>query len=226
MSTTTTPLPRYKLIFYVPYPSLSLCKSAIFAAGAGSYPGGKYTQTCFEIPGTGQFLPNNSAKPNIGEVGKLERVEEMRVETICVGRDVVEKAVDALKKAHPYEEVAYEVYRMEDVWIKRWCVDHWPFCCCMVILTAPLELSHCLCRRYLKSLREHLSQQHQNLHFQGAGLACFAEIPADASVAKQQRDRWARNDNRRSKLFYQCYPSLKENKNKPLYTPCTLWLTH
>lgn len=112
---TTTPLTRYKLIFYVPYPSLSLCKSAIFAAGAGSYPGGKYTQTCFEIPGVGQFLSNKGAKPNIGEVGKLERVEEMKVETICVGRDVVEKAVDALKKAHPYEEVAYEVYRMEDV---------------------------------------------------------------------------------------------------------------
>ena len=63
----------------------------------------------------GQFLPSEGATPNIGEVGKLERVEEMRVETICVGRIVMERAVEALKKAHPYEEVAYEIYRMEDV---------------------------------------------------------------------------------------------------------------
>jgi len=69
----------------------------------------------FESSGTGQFLPGEGAVPNIGAVGKLERVEEMRVEVLCVGRDVMVGAVGALKKAHPYEEVAYEVYKLEDV---------------------------------------------------------------------------------------------------------------
>ena len=52
----------------------------------------------FESPGIGQFLPGVGATPNIGEVGKLERVEEMRVEVLCVGRDVMVGAVEALKR--------------------------------------------------------------------------------------------------------------------------------
>ena len=70
---------------------------------------------CFETPGTGQFQPNKGAVPNIGTVGKLERVDEMRVEVLCVGRDVMVGAVGALKNAHPYEEPAYEVYKLEDI---------------------------------------------------------------------------------------------------------------
>ncbi|MCJ1223988.1 adenine deaminase [Toensbergia leucococca] len=112
---TPTPYPRYKLIFTVPHSSLSACKEAIFAAGAGTYPGGKYTRVCFEIPGTGYFTPGEGAVPNIGTVGKAERVEEMKVEILCVGREIMLGAVAALKSAHPYEEVAYEVYKMEDV---------------------------------------------------------------------------------------------------------------
>ena len=53
---------------------------------------------CFESPGIEQFLPSEGAQPNIGEVGKLERVEEMKVEVLCVGRDVMLGAVDALKR--------------------------------------------------------------------------------------------------------------------------------
>lgn len=112
---TPTPHPRYKLVFTVPHPHLAACKEAVFAAGGGTYAGGKYSRVCFEIPGIGQFLPGDGAKPNIGEVGKIERVEEMRVEILCVGRDIMLKAVEQLKKAHPYEEVAYEAYKMEDV---------------------------------------------------------------------------------------------------------------
>jgi hypothetical protein len=51
----------------------------------------------------------------IGAVGQLETVEEMKVEIMCLGRSVMLQAVEALKKAHPYEEVAYEVYKMENV---------------------------------------------------------------------------------------------------------------
>ncbi|KAL2217720.1 GTP cyclohydrolase 1 type 2/Nif3 [Thermoascus aurantiacus ATCC 26904] len=118
MSSTTTTRPvteRYKLVFFVPHPHLEACKEAVFATGAGTFPGGKYSKCCWQCPGTGQFLPGDGANPNIGEVGTLEKVEEMRVEILCVGKEVMRKAVEALLKAHPYEEPAYEVYKLEDV---------------------------------------------------------------------------------------------------------------
>lgn len=94
---------------------LYLNTTHITTLGAGSYPGGKYSMVCFETPGTAQFMPNEGAKPNIGKLGELERVEEVRVEVLCVGREVMVGAVDSLKHAHPYEEPAYEVIKLEDV---------------------------------------------------------------------------------------------------------------
>ena len=89
---------RFKLIFFAPTSAVPACKTAIFAAGAGRYPGpGQYTEVCWTSLGTGQFRPGDTAKPAIGTPGVLEEVEEVRVETLCVGVDVVKKAVDALK---------------------------------------------------------------------------------------------------------------------------------
>jgi len=116
MPMSTTSVTKFKLIFFVPPSSLSACKTAIFAAGAGRYPGpGSYTEACFQTDGTGQFRPGARANPNIGTRGELEEVKEVKVETICLGRDVVGRAVEELKRVHPYEEVAYEVYKMEDL---------------------------------------------------------------------------------------------------------------
>ncbi len=91
---------RFKLLFTVPPSHLESVKTAVFAAGAGTSPGEKYTQVCFQSPGTGQFRaePASGAKPFLGEPGVLEHVEEMKVETLCVGREIVRKAVDALKR--------------------------------------------------------------------------------------------------------------------------------
>ncbi|KAK0717825.1 GTP cyclohydrolase 1 type 2/Nif3 [Lasiosphaeria miniovina] len=106
---------RYKLVFHVPPAALDACKAAIFGAGAGRYPGaGNYTECCWTTLGTGQFRPGDAANPHIGKVGELEFVDEARVETLCLGEDVVRKAVAALKKAHPYEEPSYEVFKIED----------------------------------------------------------------------------------------------------------------
>ena len=114
MSSDTIP-DRYKLIFFVPHSHLDTVKDAVFATGAGTFPGGKYVKCCFQMPGQGQFMPAGGANPAIGAVGTLEYVEEMKVEVMCLGRSIMLHAVEALVKAHPYEEVAYEVYKMENV---------------------------------------------------------------------------------------------------------------
>lgn len=90
---------RFKLVFRVPTSHLEVCKKAIFAAGAGRYPGpGNYTECCFTTLGAGQFRPGNTANPHIGTPGAIEELQEARVETMCVGEDVARKAVEALKK--------------------------------------------------------------------------------------------------------------------------------
>ena len=82
---------------------------AIWNAGAGGI--GNYSSCSFNIKGTGTFLPEKG-RPVYWEAGKLERVEEIRVETI-VPYSVHRKAVQAMLKAHPYEEVAYDLYPMD-----------------------------------------------------------------------------------------------------------------
>ncbi|KAK2807317.1 hypothetical protein FQN50_005471 [Emmonsiellopsis sp. PD_5] len=106
---------RFKLVFFVPPSHLDATKEAVFTAGAGRYPQGKYSKACFQSPGTGQFLPGDAANPNIGQVGVVEQVEEMRVEVLCMGRPTMVAAVKALVAAHPYEEPGYEVYKLENV---------------------------------------------------------------------------------------------------------------
>ncbi|KAI0593838.1 hypothetical protein F4775DRAFT_596821 [Biscogniauxia sp. FL1348] len=111
---------KFKLVYIVlgnAESHLQSTKDAIFSSGAGVYEGGKYVQVAFEITGTCQFLPvaEAGAKPHTGSVGHLERTLEYRVEILCEGRDVAKAAVAALKKAHPYEVPAYEVYKLEDM---------------------------------------------------------------------------------------------------------------
>lgn len=95
----TAAVKRFKLTFRVPASHLEACKAAVFAAGAGRYPGsGNYTHCCFTVMGTGQFRPGHTANPHIGTPGAIEQVQEASVETLCVGEDVARKAVEALKK--------------------------------------------------------------------------------------------------------------------------------
>ncbi len=96
----------YKLVFYVPKNDAEKVKIAIFATGAGSI--GHYENCSWETLGMGQFKPLAGSNPTIGLKNKLEKVEELRVEILCTEQNV-NAAVNALKKAHPYEEPAYEV---------------------------------------------------------------------------------------------------------------------
>lgn len=100
----------YKLCYFVPGSHLEQTKLALFAVGAGKI--GDYDQCAWQVEGLGQFRPLAGSDPFLGKQGELETVREFRVELVC-GDDVIESAVSALKQAHPYEEPAYEVYRLE-----------------------------------------------------------------------------------------------------------------
>ncbi len=101
----------YKLNYFVPKEAKDKTKDALFGIGVGMFE--KYEKCSFETLGRGQFKPIGNAHPYIGEKDRLEYVEEYKVEMICRD-DLIQKAVEVLKEAHPYEEVAYEVIRLED----------------------------------------------------------------------------------------------------------------
>jgi hypothetical protein len=100
---------RYKLVWFVPEGALDASRDAVFAAGAGRI--GDYERCSWYSPGTGTFLGGEGTDPTLGERGREERVPELRVETIVPG-DRVEAVVAALLEAHPYEEVAYDLYAL------------------------------------------------------------------------------------------------------------------
>lgn len=102
---------RYKLVFTVPLPDADKVRKAVGEAGAGK--SDKYAFSSFSVRGTGRFLPLAGADPSIGEVGKMEEVEEERVE--ChIEEEHVDAVIAALKDAHPYEEIAFDLYKVEE----------------------------------------------------------------------------------------------------------------
>ena len=103
--------PRLKLVWFVPAEALDATRDAVFAAGAGRI--GDYERCSWYAAGTGTFLGREGADPAIGEAGREERVAELRVETV-VPADRAGEVVAALLGAHPYEEVAYDVYPLVD----------------------------------------------------------------------------------------------------------------
>ncbi len=102
---------NYKLVVFVPVESAAEVSNAIFAAGAGAI--GNYSHCGFGAGGTGTFLPQKGAKPSIGRRGKLEKVTEVRFETI-VPADRLEVVIAAMKKAHPYETPAFDVFKLHN----------------------------------------------------------------------------------------------------------------
>jgi hypothetical protein len=99
----------YKLSFYVPESHLEAVKNALFAKGAGQYKA--YDQCCWQVPGVGQYRPLPNSQPYCGKVNQLERVAEYKVEMICDDA-VIKEIVQTLLSVHPYEEPAYEVYKI------------------------------------------------------------------------------------------------------------------
>lgn len=100
----------YKLVTFVPASHFEQVREALANAGAGRI--GNYEACAFATRGTGYFRPGDMARPFIGEPGKLESAEELRLE-VEVARWDLPRVLAAMRAAHPYEEVAYDVYPVE-----------------------------------------------------------------------------------------------------------------
>lgn len=106
---TDTKAANYKLVVFAPRDAADKVADAMFAAGAGRI--GNYTSCSFRSPGTGTFFGEEGTNPVMGQAGKLEQAEEVRIETILpISR--VEQVISALKRTHPYEEPAFDLLQL------------------------------------------------------------------------------------------------------------------
>lgn len=102
---------RVKIITTIPSEYADKIREALGKAGAGIR--GEYSFCSFTMLGVGCFKPSDKANPLIGERGKMEQVEEERIEVICDYSNV-KSAIAALRKAHPYEEPAIDIMPLLD----------------------------------------------------------------------------------------------------------------
>jgi hypothetical protein len=100
-----------KIVVFVPLTHADQVREAIGMAGGGKL--GKYSFCSFSTRGVGRFKPDEGANPHIGKVGKLESVEEERIEVVC-DEKVLKDVISAIKKVHPYEEVALDIYPLDN----------------------------------------------------------------------------------------------------------------
>ncbi len=100
-----------KLVVFVPSDHADSVRKAIFGAGAGQI--GEYDQCSFNLQGEGTFRPSDEASPFTGEKGQMHTEREIRVETIYPFY-IEEKVLGAMFESHPYEEVAYDIYPVEN----------------------------------------------------------------------------------------------------------------
>ncbi len=99
----------YKLITFVPNDYAQKVRDALFEAGAGSI--GNYDSCSFSNEGEGSFRANDGANPFVGEIGKVHQEKEVRIETVFQ-KHLKGKVLASLLKAHPYEEVAFDLYQL------------------------------------------------------------------------------------------------------------------
>ncbi|MDP4273497.1 MAG: Nif3-like dinuclear metal center hexameric protein [Bacteroidota bacterium] len=104
-----------KLVAFVPVDYAEAVRSAIFEAGAGSI--GSYDMCSYNVDGKGSFRASANTHPFVGEIGKLHFENETRIE-IIFPKNLQNRITDALLHAHPYEEVAYDIYPLENTYSK------------------------------------------------------------------------------------------------------------
>ncbi len=104
-----------KLVTFIPDENIDEVRKAVFNAGAGHI--GNYDSCSYNINGYGTFRAGDKANPYVGEIGKLHKESELRFETIFP-KHLTSMVISALIKAHPYEEVAYDIYPLENTYDK------------------------------------------------------------------------------------------------------------
>jgi dinuclear metal center YbgI/SA1388 family protein len=112
------PMPNFlkKLVTFVPTADAEKVRKALFDAGAGHI--GNYDSCSFNVIGTGSFRGNDETNPYVGEKNTLHLEEEIRLETIFP-KHIQSQVIQALLKAHPYEEVAYDIYPLENEYLQN-----------------------------------------------------------------------------------------------------------
>jgi len=103
---------NYQITLYIPKEHCETVKNVMFEAGAGEID--NYEACAWQVLGEGQFRPMKGSNPFLGEQEKLEKVAEYKVEMLCVA-EKLKDAIEAMKKAHPYEVPAYGVVRLEEI---------------------------------------------------------------------------------------------------------------
>lgn len=101
----------YKLVVFIPIENAEDFKENLFKAGAGKL--GDYSHCCFQTEGVGQFRPLAGSNPTIGQYNKIEKVSEVRIETI-VDKNCIEEVIAELYKSHPYEEPAFDLIELQN----------------------------------------------------------------------------------------------------------------
>ena len=101
---------QYKVVVYVPVESADSVREAIANVGAGKSE--KYSHASFSSRGIGRFKPLSGARPAIGAVGKLEEVEEEKIEVTCDG-EILNAVIAAIRRAHPYEDPAIDAWEIK-----------------------------------------------------------------------------------------------------------------
>jgi hypothetical protein len=96
-----------KIVVFVPITHSDKIREVMGQAGAGII--GNYSHCTWSITGVGRYKPLDGSNPTVGEVGKFEEVEEERIETVCP-RNKAREVINAVRKAHPYEEVAFDIF--------------------------------------------------------------------------------------------------------------------
>ena len=100
-----------KLVTYVPLDKAEMVRKSLFEAGAGQI--GNYDFCSFNSKGDGTFKANEGTEPYVGKQGELHYEQETRIETIFP-KHLQGKVIGALHRSHPYEEVAYDIYSLEN----------------------------------------------------------------------------------------------------------------
>ena len=96
-----------KIVTFVPLANADDVRRAFGDAGAGVI--GEYSYCSYSVVGKGRFMPSANARPYIGQSNVAEIVEEERIEVVCDRADA-KAVIAALRKVHPYEEVAFDIY--------------------------------------------------------------------------------------------------------------------